>query len=183
MPSRFFIEPDFLTVELCLALQRRWQQAHTETGHIPPGTRKTVIDRQVKFRVDQFINAREYAWVLERKMRQVLKPWGFRGSLELFRIGRYPRHGHFSLHRDTDAPDVANRVWSMVCWLNPPVDYVGGILQFPELGLSMKARVGTAVFFDPHLLHGVTPISNGARFTLITFACGKNTACFAPPSI
>ena len=170
---RAVIIPNWLSVDECRALMRRWNRAHAETGYIPDGAHpgRDQINRKEKYRLDHFVYAKGLNRMLERKFRLALLPLGFRGGwIEWFRIGCYGKGGHFRLHRDDTAEDIAGRTWSLVCVLADPKKYTGGALEFPELGLSLRMTAGTAAVFSAHLLHGVQPVKSGRRFALITFA-------------
>jgi predicted 2-oxoglutarate/Fe(II)-dependent dioxygenase YbiX len=46
--------------------------------------------------------------------------------------------------------------------------YEGGFLQFPEFGPDLyRPDTGDAVVYSSALLHEVTPITSGRRFTLL----------------
>ena len=50
-------------------------------------------------------------------------------------------------------------------------DYTGGMLEFPNQGLSIKPEIGSFIFFigDQNKPHLVTEIESGSRDVYITF--------------
>lgn len=74
-------------------------------------------------------------------------------------------------HLDT-LPHVANqRTATMIIYLNE--GYVGGETRFPELGITIKARTGDALFFrnltaagtpDPRCRHAGLPVTAGTKW-------------------
>lgn len=61
------------------------------------------------------------------------------------------------------------RNFGCVYYLND--DYEGGEIYFPNQNIKLKPKPNTLVFFPGTLeyLHGVTPITNGVRYTLTSF--------------
>jgi predicted 2-oxoglutarate/Fe(II)-dependent dioxygenase YbiX len=161
------IVPNWLSASECEMLKRRWRRSHGERGYVLDGARTEYFDRRVKYRLDHFLYQRAMHNWLSRLTRKALRPLGFRGSLrEPFRIGRYGRGGHSSLHTDCIQP----REWSIVCVLSQPSSYSGGALRFPEIGVALRPPAGFAIFFDPRLSHKVDPVRSGSRFVLVGFA-------------
>ena len=163
---KILIIPNWLSAAACETLMRRWRRSHAERGYADAkGTEQ--FDRRRKYRFDQVVHQSSTQKWLSSLTREALRPLGFRGGrCEAFRIGRYGCGGHFTLHTDS----TKGREWSIVCVLNQPTQYSGGALKFPEIGVSMRPSAGTAIFFDPHLRHGVDPVKSGFRFVLIGFA-------------
>ena len=80
---------------------------------------------------------------------------------EPFQLLHYGTQGHYAPHVDRDL--------SVVDFLSD--DFSGGELEFPDLGVSLKPQRGTLVCFpsDHHYLHGVVPVQQGHRYTLVTW--------------
>ena len=106
----------------------------------------------------------------------------------------YPDGGHYNWHFDmsgrvyTEADEVAPefhgllRKISFSTMLNGGDEYEGGDLEI-ELGLpSDTVRIerpnpgrerGTMVAFPSFLPHRVTPVTDGVRYSLVGWSCGK----------
>lgn len=62
--------------------------------------------------------------------------------------------------------EYAHRHYASIVYLND--DYEGGDLYMPELGLTIKPKKGLYVCFrGGEILHGVTKITKGTRYTAI----------------
>lgn len=74
-------------------------------------------------------------------------------------------------HFDNGSPHVANRICSMVAYLND--DYEGGEIEFPIFGLKTKPKAGSLVVFPSNYpyLHVVHPVLFGKRYALNVFFC------------
>lgn len=109
--------------------------------------------------------------------------------LQPVKFTRYDQSDYYGLHRDVSreptAPAVVrDRQISVVVFLNDQVDepeegcYCGGRLTFHELlseppfdrtGQPLDAEQGLMVAFRPDIVHEVTPVTWGSRFTLTTW--------------
>jgi predicted 2-oxoglutarate/Fe(II)-dependent dioxygenase YbiX len=101
-------------------------------------------------------------------------------DLEPAQVLHYGRGGHYIPHVDAETlfkDDSGVDLWeksldrdlSVVCFLND--DYAGGELVFPGLDLVIKPEAGTLVCFpaDHNYIHGVHPVTDGHRYTLVTW--------------
>jgi predicted 2-oxoglutarate/Fe(II)-dependent dioxygenase YbiX len=95
-------------------------------------------------------------------------------------ILHYGTNGHYIPHVDAETlyKDESELDWwektldrdvSWVLFLND--DFTGGELVFPDLDLTIAPRAGTLVCFpsDHNYVHGVQPVREGHRFTLVTW--------------
>jgi len=92
-------------------------------------------------------------------------------------VARYDaaREGHFDWHSDIGSgPLAARRKLTMVVQLSDPSTYSGGELQLmPGAGiLSASVEQGTAIVFPGFVLHRVTPVTTGTRYSLTVWAHG-----------
>jgi predicted 2-oxoglutarate/Fe(II)-dependent dioxygenase YbiX len=111
------------------------------------------------------------------------------GRLQPIKLVRYDPGDFYGMHNDVsrhpEAPEtVRARRLSVVVFLNEQVDdsepgcYSGGRLTFHGLvdeppwnrtGHPLDAEPGLMVLFPPETVHEVTPVTSGARFTLVTW--------------
>lgn len=83
--------------------------------------------------------------------------------------------GHFDWHSDIgDGPLAARRKLTLVVQLSDPADYRGGLLQTNADGHVKDATSarGSATVFPSFVLHRVTPVTAGARYSLTTWVHG-----------
>lgn len=123
------------------------------------------------------------AWVMDRMIRLVgqanREAFGF--DLDEFaespQVARYgaERQGHFDWHSDIGAGALAQkRKLTIVVQLSDPADYDGGTLELrPDSTVRQAPRDrGTAVIFPSFVLHRVTPVSLGTRWSLTLWSHG-----------
>jgi predicted 2-oxoglutarate/Fe(II)-dependent dioxygenase YbiX/peroxiredoxin len=106
-----------------------------------------------------------------RLLPMVYRAFQFRTTrIERYLVGCYDgtMGGYFRSHRDNTAPIVAHRRFALTIVLND--DYDGGDLTFPEFGnRTYRASPGDGIVFSCALLHEVTPVTQGRRYSFITF--------------
>lgn len=85
--------------------------------------------------------------------------------------------GHFDWHSDVGEGQLAaKRKLTFVVQLSDPTDYGGGSLQTNCDGNIVDAATarGSATIFPSFVLHRVTPVSAGARYSLTTWVHGPD---------
>jgi hypothetical protein len=100
--------------------------------------------------------------------------------IEPWQATRYRRGGKFDLHFDGGpfrSEPAGDREVTLLVYLSTPS--AGGSTLFPELGLDVKARAGTAVAWrnlladgtvDPRMRHTARPLRRGSKVTLTTWS-------------
>jgi PKHD-type hydroxylase len=127
-------------------------------------------------------------WVMDRMVRIVTdvnrggaNRDGFGFALDDFaesaQVARYgaDRQGHFDWHTDIGAgPLAARRKLTVVVQLSDPAVYQGGALEVrPDNNVAQAdAAQGTATVFPSFVLHRVTPVTIGTRWSLTLWAHG-----------
>jgi PKHD-type hydroxylase len=97
------------------------------------------------------------------------------GFIESFQFTEYNApSGHYGKHIDSMFNGTVRKL-SFVIQLSDPKDYKGGELQIhlsdtPEV---MKKEQGTLIAFPSYILHEVTPITKGKRYSLVGWITGK----------
>lgn len=83
--------------------------------------------------------------------------------------------GHFRWHSDTAPSDMTRKI-SIVVPLSSPTEYEGGELQFNQGGTlcSVEQAPGRPIAFPSWLIHQVTPLTRGQRYSLVAWIRGPN---------
>ena len=125
-------------------------------------------------------------WVMERMIDLVARANREAFGFDLSDFGEGPqvarygaeRAGHFDWHSDIAARArggwAAKRKLTVVVQLSDPADYQGGSLQLrPDSTVADAARLrGAATVFPAYVLHRVTPVTTGTRWSLTLWAHG-----------
>lgn len=147
---------------LSAEVRRAWELA------LPDATERVVLERLEDLRAD-----------LEQWCGRRLEPCDALAAL------RYPPGAFYRTHRDAtahaDALELHRRVVSVVVFVNTGgaragAEFTGGALRLYELldddrddGLDVWPEAGTLVAFPSSLLHEVTMVERGERYTLVTW--------------
>jgi PKHD-type hydroxylase len=125
----------------------------------------------------------DMAWVMDRMIGHVARAnrEGFAFEISDFgesaQVARYgaERQGHFDWHSDIGAGNwAAKRKLTVVLQISEPTDYEGGALELrPDSNVATTPRTrGLATIFPSFVLHRVTPVTAGTRWSLTLWAHG-----------
>lgn len=82
--------------------------------------------------------------------------------------------GHYDWHIDRGLRNVGVRKMSLTLQLNDPSDYEGGELElrFGKDPIKPPTERGMITFFPSYVLHRVTPVTKGTRYSLVAWISG-----------
>jgi PKHD-type hydroxylase len=95
------------------------------------------------------------------------------GLVDEIQFAKYAVGDGFGWHLDAGGGQTSTRKLSMSVQLCDEADYAGGDLEFcacPQL--DPRRRRGTIIVFPSFLAHQVTPVTRGARCSLVAWAHG-----------
>ena len=104
--------------------------------------------------------------------------WGFDiEDHEPTQIAKYGIGGHYDWHTDEtffQKQKGYHRKISSVLFLSEPNTYTGGDFMFDSLdgGKKIEVGIGTILCFPSELRHKVTPVTEGVRYSLASWAIG-----------
>lgn len=164
---------DFLTAEECDFILNKCKEELTlsdakvyiNNSNTPPNktTRKSSIGWISNL---GFLNER-----LTNKLRETFNINGMEvTSLGDFQFTEYKEGEYFDWHTDSTDTVYRDRFTSIVIQLNN--EYVGGVLEIKNLKgelVPIENKIGTLYIFNSRLLHRVTPILNGVRYSLVNW--------------
>jgi predicted 2-oxoglutarate/Fe(II)-dependent dioxygenase YbiX len=163
---------------LCAALIEHWGKGDKLADGVASAAGASQADADTKRRLDVPVDdKRLFAALRDGLVRRVV-PAILRAfqtrivQIALPRVGSYDSDsgGWFRRHRDNTTPFTAHRQFALSLNLNPPGEYAGGEVRFPEFGRQLyKPPAGGALVFSCSLLHEVIPLRRGRRFGLFTF--------------
>ena len=172
--------PDALSAAECDALIALIAAHQLKDAGLVRGTTAHTIRRAEIAWLDDIPEA---AWVLDRMIRltAAANRDAFQFDLSDFgespQVARYTaeRMGHFDWHSDIGAGQwAAKRKLTIVVQLSDPTDYEGGTLELrPDSNIAQAPRArGTATIFPSFVLHRVTPVTAGTRWSLTLWSHG-----------
>ncbi len=120
--------------------------------------------------------------IIEKVRKQGLKEnvWGFEThkgweALPFVQVLKYEIGGHYKQHTDWGGSHI-NRKFSMTVQLSNEHDYVGCevlLSDGPEMAYMVRKDKGLATSFPAWTLHGVKPLAEGVRWSLVAWFLGK----------
>ena len=150
------------------------------------GVTSTVTNHALKRRSDVVIRDPELvtrlrSYLVRRILPEVEKAFSFKATrMDRYLVTHYPSDGggHFFRHRDNLNAGARHRRFALSINLNDPqTDFEGGAVRFPEYSATRyRAAAGTAVVFSCGLLHEVTAVTAGERYTFVAFLYGEEDA-------
>jgi PKHD-type hydroxylase len=176
----FHLVPSALSPSECAALTALCEAAPKRDAGLVRATTAHQIRRADLVWLDDLPQA---AWVMDRMARLVADAnrdaFGFDLTefAESAQVARYgaDRQGHFDWHSDIGAGALAQkRKLTVVVQLSDPGEYEGGTLDLrPDSNVTAVPRaLGTAVIFPSFVLHRVTPVTTGTRWSLTLWSHG-----------
>ena len=178
-PAPVLIIPRVLDENWCAELISTWHRDGAEPTGIESsigGQRINIIEENAKRRKDCVVSEPKLLKKLSsslgrRIIPEVQKVFAYRATqFEGFKIVRYEfsEGGFFHAHRDNLSPTTVHRKFGLTVNLN--ANFEGGQLRFPEYGNSLYSpNSGEALLFSCSLLHEVLPVTQGQRFSLLSF--------------
>ncbi len=176
----FHLIPQALTPAECDALIAFCQSAPMKDAGLVRQTTAHQIRRAELSWLDDLPQA---SWVMDRMMRLTAEAnreaFGFDLTefAESAQVARYgaEREGHFDWHSDIGSGALAaKRKLTIVVQLSDPGAYEGGTLELrPDSNVRQAPRDrGTAIIFPSFVLHRVTPVTSGTRWSLTLWSHG-----------
>ena len=99
----------------------------------------------------------------------------------LFLVQRWDTNMGMDLHRDDGYGLTENQIgikWGIVIYLNS--EYEGGNIEYPEIDLAFKPKVGSMLIHRGDIPHKVQVVTSGCRYYITGFAYGDDSLEFTP---
>lgn len=121
----------------------------------------------------------ETRWIFERLSRLLISAnnavyhFNVAGFEQGFQISEYPVGNGYGWHVDIGHHVAMRRKLSMTVQLSSADEYEGGELEFMIPALSADRNIGSLCVFPSWMLHRVSPITQGVRWSLASWVCGE----------
>jgi len=173
--------PDFLTAEECARLAAFGEAEGMAPGRLTGG----VMVSGIRSASTLWLDDDTLPWLTDRLIEGLAllnRRWfdfalmGFDEGFQLLRYDGAAESGDFyDWHIDIGRKGLnASRKLSLVLQLSDPADYEGGALEVNADGTPVaqpRAR-GALTAFPSYMLHRVTPVTEGRRYSLAAWAHG-----------
>ena len=144
--------------------------------------RTPMVEQSYRKSQIQWITTPFYTNLIFQIFQQCNSEWEFDiTSVEPLQLTKYVApDGHYDFHQDGNGYTRENindsvRKLSMSCLLNDANDFDGVVLHTNTSGGidDIEMNKGDIVVFPSYLMHRVTPVTRGERYSLVAWACGK----------
>lgn len=120
--------------------------------------------------------AYDLVWTIATTANQLLQ-FDIAPVPEQIQLARYDADeaGFFEWHSDTVPSDMTRKI-SITVPLNPPEEYSGGVLELNQGTAIIRTPQdpGVPIIFPSWLIHRVTPVTRGRRYSLVAWVRGPN---------
>jgi PKHD-type hydroxylase len=156
---------NFLSAEECDIILNKCKEKLTLSDDITPD--KTLRKSSIGWISDLgFLNER-----LTNKLKETFNINGMEVTgLDPFQFTEYKEEEYFHWHTDSTTTTFRERFTSIVIQLNNT--YEGGILEIKNIKgelVPIENKIGTLYIFNSRLLHRVTPVVSGIRYSLVNW--------------
>lgn len=80
--------------------------------------------------------------------------------------------GHYDWHQDWGGKEFSCRKLSTVTLLSDPINFKGGEFEIFNIGPIADLKRGTTIVFPSFQVHRVNPVSEGTRWSLVSWVTG-----------
>tara|TARA_B100000214_G_C23831932_1_gene564578 strand:+ start:39 stop:605 length:567 start_codon:yes stop_codon:yes gene_type:complete len=169
-----------LPAEICDAIVEEGQKLAKQKGTINEsgGVDKKIRDGKVAwFSKDNWIDSLFINYIFQTNF---LNDWNFNiNTSEALQFTQYDVGDFYTWHRDTSIKSEVQRKISITVQLSDYSDYEGGELEVKNCWGDAVANIpveakqkGSIIVFPSFLLHQVTPVVSGTRYSLVQWYSG-----------
>jgi PKHD-type hydroxylase len=162
-----------LSKEFCEYAIKSIDWSNTEAGR---------VNRVINCQIDPASRITDIYWeellspigcVVQSYILEANKNWNYDiRRLEKVQMSHYSKGGHYDWHMDSKAPvNNEQRKLSISILLNDEFDG-GGLVIEPNKGENVLKSQGDIVVFPSFLQHKVLPVTDGTRYTAVSWAYG-----------
>ena len=122
----------------------------------------SVLDADVHRKLIRWCRDRLYD--ATRAIAATVEPFSILADVQ---IVRYTPGERYAEHTDTSDAGMAQRVLSLVCYLND--DFSGGETAFSEPPETVRPQTGMTLVFSPHERHRGEPVTAGEKYVIVAW--------------
>jgi PKHD-type hydroxylase len=101
--------------------------------------------------------------------------WGYEiTNTEPIQIGKYYHGGFYGWHADDHVIQEKPRKLSFSLLLNDPKEFEGGKFELKDVKEQLVLEQGSIIVFPSIMVHRVTPVTSGERYSAVTWMHGPN---------
>jgi predicted 2-oxoglutarate/Fe(II)-dependent dioxygenase YbiX len=164
---------NFLSHEECdFILNKCKEELTLKTAEVYNDNYNNIINEI--FRKSSVGSVSDLGFLNERLINKLRENFNINGmevtGLGNFQFTEYKEGEYFNWHTDSSETRYSDRFTSIVIQLNEGYD--GGILEIKNIKgelVPVENKIGTLYIFNSKLLHRVTPVETGVRYSLVNW--------------
>jgi PKHD-type hydroxylase len=145
-----------------------------------------VVDTDIRTCLTSFLKSNTNDWLFKKLMKVIheVNNQYFNYDIDTieslqFTVYSEDVNGFYKKHTDTMYGSVSNsisRKLSFSVQLSDPSTYEGGdlLLHYQETPVVCNRKLGAVNFFPSYMLHEVTPVTKGTRYSLVGWVTGPS---------
>ncbi|MEM9549059.1 MAG: 2OG-Fe(II) oxygenase [Bacteroidota bacterium] len=190
--NKILIIENFIHLDICNSIIKQIKDGELKKGKILVKD-KTLVDESYR-RVTSAIVDDNCVGIVSKRILEIMPSLEERFKTELNILQKpsflfYKKGDFFKIHTDSSEDknsleDVKNRKLSIIIFLNTetkkikPNSFCGGTLNFYKIDetidfsnykFEVHGEAGTAIIFKSDILHEVSQVTNGERFTVVSW--------------
>jgi predicted 2-oxoglutarate/Fe(II)-dependent dioxygenase YbiX len=163
--------PTFLPEIECSELINQYSQLCSNKAEYYSKKEGLIVNTRVRDSKIIFVSNESIETKIAEELKKHISIKGHKFiGLEKLQFTKYDLDGHYDWHMDSDINYANNRYFSVVIPLN--MDYENGELLCKDLNnniITLEKKTGNMHIFSSTLLHKVTNVTYGVRYSLVTW--------------
>jgi len=168
----------YLSPEDCIRVMKLGEDLQLRNGDVGHPGKNAVNDDIRQSNITFLHPSEDTRWIFEKVMATVNAANQYYKydivGIEPMQIAKYSGGGFYDWHMDVGKGVTSRRKLSVSVELSSPDEYKGGALFFKNQdGFKQIKDIGSATIFPSYLMHRVTPVTEGVRWSLVAWVFGK----------
>lgn len=172
--------PNFVNDDQIEEIKLWWHEdkAKAATIYTPKPGDDVVVKERLRVGHIMFVRPDSVMWFTEKLLTAIWdinqQKYGFTliGMVDALQLTKYKPGDFYGNHRDTGTGKLRCRKLSFTIQLSDPSGYQGGDLEIHGQP-NLNKEKGSLIVFPSFLLHQVTPLERGERWSLVSWITGS----------
>lgn len=163
--------------EFCNLIVKYGKKEELQAAKVGMGVNGALVESVRKSKI-AFLNPDKFGWIYSMLWAYMMKAnansgWNFTiTGQQSPQFTIYDESFFYDFHEDASDHEEGMRKLSLVVFLSNPKNYSGGKFEFRNSGTPETNKQGSILVFPSFLMHRVTPVTEGTRYSLVNWFTG-----------